>query len=106
MQVDKSDKVRGVVQTKLVLVSIIVSIFIIVELIGAYLSNSVAIYSDVIHLFSDLTGFGCSLIALQISKKRPSNLNTFGYARAEVLGAFFSLLIMYVMTIYIGFESV
>jgi Co/Zn/Cd efflux system component len=46
------------------LVSIIVLVFIFVELIGAYISNSVALYSDVIHLFSDLSGFGCSLIAL------------------------------------------
>jgi cation diffusion facilitator family transporter len=88
------------------LVSIIVLVFIIIELIGAYLSNSVAIYSDVIHLFSDLSGFACSLIAIQLSKRNPSNYNTFGYARAEVMGAFFSLLIMYLMTIYIGIESI
>ena len=62
--VDKSDKVRGVVQTKLVLVSIIVLVFIFVEFAGAYISNSVALYSDVIHLFSDLFGFACSLVAL------------------------------------------
>lgn len=69
------------------------------------ISNSVALYTDVVHLFSDLSGFGCSLIALQIVKRKPNLKYSFGYVRAEALGALFSLSIMYIMTIYVGIEA-
>lgn len=42
----------------------------ILESIGAAISKSIAIFTDVIHMFSDLLGFVISLISLYYSKKK------------------------------------
>lgn len=43
--------------------------------------------TDAAHLFSDFVGFGVSLLSMWISKRPATHRMTFGYYRAEVLGA-------------------
>lgn len=99
---DISDGVRK----KLIGVVIICSIFIILEAIGAYISNSIAIFTDVAHLFSDLIGFIISLISVNLAKKRASLTHSYGYIRAESVGALFSVIIIWGLTIWILFKSI
>lgn len=49
---------------KLVFASIIGFIFLIAEVIGGMLSSSLAIISDAAHMFSDISGFFISIIAV------------------------------------------
>ncbi|KAI4468539.1 cation efflux protein/ zinc transporter [Holotrichia oblita] len=72
----------------------------IAELIGGYLAGSLAVMTDAAHLFSDLIGFFISIISIWIGRKPPSYKMTFGYHRAEVLGAFLSY-VFSVMVIWI-----
>lgn len=73
--------------------------FFFVELIGGYLAGSLAIMSDAAHLMSDLAGFAISLLALSMSRLPANAEMSFGFARAEVLGAFVSILFIWVLTI-------
>jgi zinc transporter 2 len=84
----------------------ICTIFIVLEAIGAYLSNSIAILTDVAHLVSDLIGFLFSLVAMNIATKKASLQYTFGYVRAEVLGALFSLALIWGLTVWIFYEAI
>lgn len=59
----------------------------IAELIGGYLAGSLAVMTDAAHLFSDFVGFAVSLLSMWISKRPATHRMTFGYYRAEVLGA-------------------
>ena len=43
-----------------------------IEGIGAYISNSIAIFTDVVHLLSDLLGFIFSLVSIVLSTKKAS----------------------------------
>lgn len=72
--------------------------FFIIELIGGYIAHSLAIMSDAAHLLSDLAGFGISLIAVSISHLPPNSRLSFGFARAEVLGAFVSVFFIWALT--------
>lgn len=72
--------------------------FFFVELIGGYYAHSLAVMSDAAHLLSDLAGLLISLIAVSLSRVPPSELMSFGYARAEVLGAFVSLIFIWSLT--------
>lgn len=65
---------------------ITVGIFI-AEIIGGFLSNSLALKSDAGHLFGDVMALGLSLLALRISRRPASPRRTFGYHRAEVFAA-------------------
>lgn len=55
--------------SKLLNVSIVCVIFMIVEFVGGYISNSVAIMSDAAHLLSDLLSFFVGMYSIRIAKK-------------------------------------
>ncbi len=61
------------------------------ELIGGYLTNSVALLADAGHMLSDVAALGLALWASWLATRRPSERFggrfTFGFARAEVLAA-------------------
>jgi len=57
------------------------------ELIGGFLSNSLALLSDAGHLFADVFAIGLSLAALYISRLPTTSKRTYGYHRAEVFAA-------------------
>ena len=78
--------------------TILCSIFVAGEVVGGYLSGSLAIMGDAAHMFSDLASFGVSLMVLWISdRKAPKNM-PFGYHRAEALGALATLCIIWYVT--------
>ncbi|XP_013777764.2 zinc transporter 2-like [Limulus polyphemus] len=72
--------------------------FMLVELLGGYFANSLAIMTDAAHLLSDLASFLISLFALWVGQKYPTKRMSFGYYRAEILGAVASVLIIWVLT--------
>lgn len=90
---------------RLIKTSGICILFIVVELVGGYFANSVAIMSDAAHLLSDLISFGLSISALIISKRSKDKEFTFGYHRAEILGAMTSTIIIWVLTLFLLQEA-
>lgn len=84
---------------------IVVFCFMILELWGHFHSNSLSLLADSVHLFVDFFGFFISLIALKLTKKRPTPKMSFGYSRIEILGALFSVSLIYCATFYLIYES-
>ncbi|XP_018570418.1 zinc transporter 2 [Anoplophora glabripennis] len=82
---------------KLMSASILCFIFMAAELLGGYFAGSLAIMTDAAHLFSDFIGFLISLLALWIGKKPATKYMTFGYHRAEVLGALLSVITIWML---------
>jgi len=74
------------------------SVFVVGEALGGWLSGSLAIMGDAAHMFSDLASFGLSLFVLWLSDKPASKKLTFGYYRAETLGALATLVIIWYVT--------
>lgn len=77
----------------------------VIEAVGAYLSHSIAILTDVAHLSSDLLGFFVSLIGIIIAEKINRERKTYGYIKVEVIGAFFSLLIIWILTVWVFYKA-
>lgn len=61
--------------------------------------------SDAAHLVSDALGIIISIIALKIAERDADENYTFGYHRAEVLGALASILFIWAITIWLMFEA-
>lgn len=78
----------------------------IIVVIGGYISNSIAIMTDAAHMFSDVTGFGISIIAIRFGLRQPNTVHSYGYHRAEVLGALTSIVIIWVLVLWLTFEAV
>jgi len=78
--------------------TLLCSVFVTGEVVGGYYSGSLAIMGDAAHMFSDLASFGVSLFVLWLSDKKPKKTMTFGYHRAEALGALATLCIIWYVT--------
>ena len=69
---------------------IIIGLFMIVEILGGFIANSLALLSDGLHMFSDTVSLGVALIAFIYAEKNATSTKTFGYKRFEVLAALFN----------------
>ncbi|HHO47303.1 MAG TPA: cation transporter [Desulfobacteraceae bacterium] len=69
---------------------IIISSFMVIEAVGGWLTNSLALLSDAGHMLTDAGALALSLVALKIGEKPPSPTKTFGYRRFEILAALFN----------------
>lgn len=81
------------------------SIFTIVEIIGGWVFNSLALLSDAAHMFTDVASLVIALIAIQIGKKVADVKRTFGYYRFEILAAVLNAIILFFVAIYIFYEA-
>lgn len=79
--------------------------FIGVELIGAYLSGSLALFADAMHMIGDATALGFSLLAGFLSMRPATHQRSFGFYRLEVIAALFNAVILIGMAIFIANEA-
>uniref|UniRef100_A0A8D0KNK9 Probable proton-coupled zinc antiporter SLC30A4 n=1 Tax=Salvator merianae TaxID=96440 RepID=A0A8D0KNK9_SALMN len=94
------------VKRRLVLAAFLYLLFMSGELVGGYVANSLAIMTDALHMLTDLSGIILTLLALWLSAKSPTNKFTFGFHRLEVLSAMFSVLLIYVLMVFLLYEAV
>ena len=88
-------------------VSIILNLIItLVEILGRLLSGSLALLSDALHNFSDTASLGISLAAVKISSRSPDRLMTFGYRRAQIIGALINLVLLVLVAFYLVMEAI
>eukprot|EP00438_Fugacium_kawagutii_P021684 Skav223812 [mRNA] locus=scaffold575:783306:783658:- [translate_table: standard] len=57
--------------------------FMMVEIVGGLLANSLAIITDAAHMLSDVGGFIVSLLALQLSRLEATQEYTYGFKQVE-----------------------
>ncbi|XDV28423.1 hypothetical protein PO909_031741 [Leuciscus waleckii] len=93
----ESDRRRKIMR-KLGFAALLYFLFMVGELIGGYVANSLAIMTDALHMLTDLIGIIVSLLALWLSAKPPTHRFTFGLHRLEVLSAGISVLLIYILT--------
>ncbi len=80
--------------------------FAVIELIGGYFTNSVAIYSDALHDFGDSLALLFSYFAEKISQKESDRKYTFGYRRFSMLSAIINGVILIGGSIFVIYEAV
>uniref|UniRef100_A0A8R1HK84 Zinc transporter 2 n=1 Tax=Caenorhabditis japonica TaxID=281687 RepID=A0A8R1HK84_CAEJA len=85
--------------TRILWLTVILCLFFMVcEVIGGVLAGSLAIVTDAAHLLTDFASVLISLFSLYIARRPPSQTMSFGFHRAEVLGAFFSVFLIWIVT--------
>lgn len=92
-------------ESKMVIALGITFFFLLIELFGALISNSLAILADVGHMAEDVIALLFSLFALKIASKKRNSNYSFGYKRAEVIAAFINGLFLIVISLYLLFEA-
>ncbi len=78
--------------------------YFLVELIVGEVTNSNALVADAFHMLSDVVALGVAFFSVHISTK-PWEKNTYGYARAEVLGAMTNAVFLFALCFTILIDS-
>jgi len=96
---------RNVEKKKLSLSLSITLVLMFVELIGGFITNSIALLSDAGHMFTHSFAIAIGLVAIIIAKKPPCHHRTFGLYRAEILAAFINGLFLLIVAVIIIYEA-
>src|SRR5690349_17601651 len=74
-------------RTRLLVAIAIIGAFLVVQVVGGVLSGSLSLLADAGHMASDLIGLVVALVAATVAARPATDRQTYGYRRAEVLGA-------------------
>ncbi|MGE5616224.1 MAG: cation diffusion facilitator family transporter [Bacillota bacterium] len=81
------------------------ALFMVVEIVGGIVTNSLALLSDAAHMFTDVTALAISLAAVQVGERPVDDERSFGYQRFEILAAAFNALLLFGVAAYILYEA-
>ena len=71
--------------------------FLVVELVAALWTGSLALLADAGHMFTDVGGLALALFASWVASRPPTPAKTYGYYRAEILAAVVNALILFIV---------
>ncbi|MBF9252229.1 cation transporter [Pontibacter sp. 172403-2] len=80
-------------------------LYLIAEVIGGLLTNSLALLADAGHMLTDAGGLVLALIAIRLAEKQATPQRTYGYYRAEILAALTNAVVLIGISIYILYEA-
>lgn len=96
----------GASSKRLALALGLTSTFLVAELVGAYVFDSLALLSDAAHMFTDSAALAIALAAVRIGQRPPDDKRTFGYRRFEILAAAFNAILLFAVAGYVTIEGI
>lgn len=92
--------------TKLCGLMILYMIVMLVEVVGGIKANSLAVLTDAGHLLTDIVGLSVSLFAVWASSWNATSQYSFAFNRLEVLGALFSVQLIWLVSGLLLYKAV
>ena len=80
--------------------------FMLIELIGGYWSNSIAVISDSLHMVIDLLGYMIQIYSARLATYKPTRTYTFSFYRSEAIGGLLNCCLIWGCTIYLLYNAV
>ncbi|WP_284878379.1 cation diffusion facilitator family transporter [Brevundimonas sp. MEB006b] len=100
------DHTAGANARQLTIALALTGTFLIVEVIGGLVFNSLALLSDAAHMFTDAAALAIALLAIKIGQRPADEKRTFGYRRFEILAAAFNAVLLFVVAGYVLYEGI
>ncbi|KAM5355547.1 hypothetical protein ACJ41O_002193 [Fusarium nematophilum] len=79
--------------------------FFVLELVTGFLAHSLALMADAFHMLNDIISLVIGLWAVSAAQKATTDEFTFGWVRAEILGAFFNAVFLIALCVSIVLEA-
>jgi cobalt-zinc-cadmium efflux system protein len=95
----------GANRGRLEVVLAITLVVFVVELVGGFLANSLALLADAGHMFTDIAGIGLALAAIWFAGRPATGDRTFGYLRLEILSAVVNAVLLFGVAAFVLFEA-
>ena len=80
--------------------------FAFIEGIGGYFTKSIALQSDAVHMLTDAAGLLIAFLANKISQRAATVNLTFGYGKAEAIGALVNCIFTMILTVGLLIEVI
>lgn len=80
-------------------------VFLVVEVVGGVMTNSLALLSDAAHMFTDVTALAIALAAMRIGRRPVDDRRSYGYERFEILAAAVNAVMLFGAALYILYEA-
>ena len=92
---------------KLLILSFAINMLLsVAEIIGGIISGSVSLIGDALHNTSDAFSILIAVIAFKIGNKKASAKYTYGFKRAEIIGGFVNLILLFISGCYLLAEGI
>jgi cobalt-zinc-cadmium efflux system protein len=105
-QNDQSSPTAGSRHRKrLTLALVLAAVYMVAEVVGSILSNSLALLADAGHMLTDVAALGLSLFAIWVAQRPPTPKRTYGYRRMEILAALVNGATLIAMAVLIFAEA-
>ena len=102
-----SGGIRAAGHRRLLAISLcLTAAIMVVQVVGAVLTGSLALLADAAHMFTDASALVIALIAASVAARPADDRRTFGYQRAEVFGALINAVILIALAGWVGVEAV
>lgn len=78
----------------------------VAQIVGGIAAGSLALIADALHNLNDAASLGLALLARRIARKPADRRRTFGYRRAELIGALINVTTLIIVGLYLVYEAV
>ena len=78
---------------------------LVAEVIGGWITGSLALLADAGHMFTDVAGILLAVLAVTFASRPPTPERTFGYYRLEILAAVVNAVLLFGVAVYILWEA-
>ncbi len=96
---------RSAGRSGLIWVLAITATFMVAELVGGWISGSLALMADAAHMLTDVASIGLSLFALSFARRPATPEKTYGYLRLEILAALLNGALLIGIAVFIFLEA-
>ena len=83
----------------------LVTAYMVAEVVGGIVTNSLALLADAGHMLSDAAALALSLFAIWIAQKPATPTHTYGYYRTEILAALINGATLVAISFYVFYEA-
>jgi len=92
-------------RNRLVVVFVITAVVLVAEVVGAFLTGSLALLADAGHMLTDVAGIGLALLAAYFAARPANEERTFGLSRLEILAAALNAVLLFALAAYVLIEA-
>lgn len=91
---------------RLLIALLILGSFTVVEAVGGYLANSIALLAEAAHMLADSASLGLALVAISWGRRPPDDRRTYGHRRYQPLAAFMNGQALLLLTVWVVYEAI
>jgi len=90
---------------RMIAVLVLTSVVLVAEVIGGWITGSLALLADAGHMFTDVAGITLAILAVTFASRPATDERTYGYYRLEILAAVVNAVLLFGVAVFILVEA-